>query len=92
MTNTTVTLCFSTLSLNLGLRQLLETVPLHLILKKSVDSCLLILSISSASLYSRPSGVERRHYRVSAVSLLLATAVVCGSGLLLLPDEAAPPV
>lgn len=41
---------------------------------------------------SRTSGVEGGHHWVSAVSLLLAPAVVCGSGLLLLPDEAAPPL
>lgn len=40
----------------------------------------------------RPPGVEGGHHRVAALGLLPAPAVRRGPGVLLLPDEAAPPV
>lgn len=60
------------------------------------NKTLLFISISLLlfllSVFSRPSWVEGGHHRVSSVSILPATVGICGSGLLFIPDEAAPPL
>lgn len=53
-------------------------------------SFIIILHLHPLS--SRPSWVKGGHHRVSPVSLLSAAVVICGSSLLFLPYEAAPPL
>lgn len=55
------------------------------------EKCMFVYSDSSF-LYSRPPGVKRGHHWVSAVGVVPAPVVLCGSGMLFFPDETAPPL